>query len=239
MNVWEIYQFINFRANKEQSGRSYTPEQFNISAKAVNIDLFKVKAGLPEEYRPGAPFPRQAWQITQKITDDLRRFMFVMGIDGPQLQINKHGLATLPTDYIRESSIVYDNGKTVGCETEEGWVAVEPVTDGVWADRLSSSIKYPDKEYPICRFMGNKIEFRPKNLRSVNMTYLRIPQPAVLGYTIDDNNDIVYNAATSTQFEWPEDLHTDIANMMFIWLGENLSSQMMIQEGQQRKNQGQ
>jgi len=239
MNVWEIYQFINFRANKEQSGRSYTPEQFNISAKAVNIDYFKVKAGLPEEYKPGFPFPRQAWQITQKITDDLRKFMWVMGINGAQLQINRHGLATLPSNYVRESSIYYDNGQTVNCETDERWVPIEIIDDSQWGDRLTSSIKYPDKEYPVCRFIGNQIEFRPKSLKAVNMTYLRLPDAAVLGYTIDGNNDIVYNPTTSVQFEWPEDCHTDIANMMLIWLAENLSNPMMIQEGQQRKNQGQ
>jgi hypothetical protein len=238
MTVWEIYQFIEFRANKDQSGRSYTPEQFNLACKAVNIEYFKLKAGLPEEYRVGAPMPRQAWQLTQKITDDLRMFMHVMGIDGPQLQINRFGLATLPANYVRESSIMYDNGQTVGCTTEEGWVPVEVVTDAVWADRIGSSLKYPDKENPFCRFIGSRVEFRPK-IPSVNMTYLRMPNPAILGYTIDSNNDIVYNPATSTQFEWPEDTHTDIANNLYSWLGENLNSPLMIQQAERRKMQGQ
>lgn len=239
MNIWEIYQFIQFRANKEQSGRSYTPDQFNLACKAVNIEYFKLKAGLPEEYQVGAPMPRQAWQLTQKITDDLRKFMHVMGVDGPQLQINRYGLATLPSNYVRESSIVYDYAQTNDCETEEGWVQVEVVTDAVWADRLSSSIKYADKEYPICRFIGDRIEFRPKTLKTVNMTYLRMPEAAVLGYTIDNNNDIVYNPSTSTQFEWPEDTHTDLANSLYSWLGENLNSPLMIQQAERRKLQGQ
>lgn len=239
MTVWEIYQFIEFRANKDQSGRSYTPEQFNLACKAVNIEYFKLKAGLPEEYRVGAPMPRQAWQLTQKITDDLRMFMHVMGIDGPQLQINRFGLATLPANYVRESSIMYDNASTLNCESVEGWTAVEVVTDAVWSDRLASSLKYPDKEYPICRFIGGRIEFAPKDLKYVSMTYLRMPNPAILGYTIDSNNDIVYNPATSTQFEWPEDTHTDIANWMYSWLGENLNSPLMIQQAERRKMQGQ
>ena len=239
MTVWEIYQFIEFRANKDQSGRSYTPEQFNLACKAVNIEYFKLKAGLPEEYRVGAPMPRQAWQLTQKITDDLRIFMHVMGIDGPQLQINRFGLATLPANYVRESSIMYDNASTVNCESVEGWTAVEVVTDAVWSDRLASSLKYPDKEYPICRFIGGRIEFAPKDMKYVSMTYLRMPEAAVLGYTIDSNNDIVYNPATSTQFEWPEDTHTDIANWMYSWLGENLNSPLMIQQAERRKMQGQ
>ena len=239
MTVWEIYQFIEFRANKDQSGRSYTPEQFNLACKAVNIEYFKLKAGLPEEYRVGAPMPRQAWQLTQKITDDLRMFMHVMGIDGPQLQINRYGLATLPANYVRESSIMYDNASTVNCESVEGWTAVEVVTDAVWSDRLASSLKYPDKEYPICRFIGGRIEFAPKDLKYVSMTYLRMPEAAVLGYTIDSNNDIVYNAATSTQFEWPEDTHTDIANWLVSWLAENLNTPMLIQQAERRKMQGQ
>lgn len=239
MNIWEIYQWVQFRANKEQSGRTYTPDQFNLACKAVNIEFFKLKAGLPEEYRPGNPFPRQAWQLTQKITDDMRRFMWIMGIDGPQLQIDRHGIATLPSNYVRESSISYDLGDTVDCVTEEGWVPVEVVTDAVWADRLNSSIKYPDREYPICRFKGNQAEFRPKNLRSVNLTYLRLPNDAVLGYTIDDNNDIVYNPATSTDFEWPVDTHTDLANFLFQWLSQNLLFQQANEWAQKRKIEGQ
>jgi hypothetical protein len=165
--------------------------------------------------------------------------MHVMGIDGPQLQINRFGLATLPANYVRESSIMYDNASTVNCESVEGWTPVEVVTDAVWADRLRSSLKYPDKEEPICRFIGGRIEFAPKDLKYVSMTYLRMPNPAVLGYTIDSNNDIVYNPATSTQFEWPEDTHTDIANWLYLWLGDNLSSPLMIQQAERRKMQGQ
>ena len=242
MNVWDIYELINFWSNKEQSGRSYTPEQLNIGFKAIDIDFLKLKYGLPEDYRPGQPIPRQAWQITQKITDDLRRLKVVMGGKGtPLLKIDQYGYADIPKDYIHYSSLRYD--KTINSEcgepNEETSTPIEVLGDDDFDARLWSELKKPWTKYPFCRINNDHIEFRPKDARFAVFSYIRMPKPAVLGYTIDANNDIVYAPLASTQLEWPEDMHTDIANRLFYWLQGNLQSQLGIQLGASRQDKGQ
>ena len=72
MNVDQLYQFINFIANKESSGAHMGPDEFNELLPRAQDDFFIKRYGVPEDYQPGRPFPRQAFELTQKILDDLR-----------------------------------------------------------------------------------------------------------------------------------------------------------------------
>jgi hypothetical protein len=242
MNIWDIYQFNLVRLNKHQSGRTITPEEFNIVAEMLNWVYFKVKLGLPEQYQPGMPFPPQAWQVSQKITDDLANFIVWMG--GPDhglLKIDKYGIAEIPSDYVAFSSSYYDVTEQVDCSNiKTKHRAVEFLTDALFADRQQSVIKEPTKLYPVAKWIGNgKIKFAPIDLKFVNFTYLREPQVPVLGYTIDANNDIVYDPTTSTQFEWPQICLTDLANLIFEIMSQNIKSQLDIEMAVQRKISGQ
>ncbi len=242
MNVWEIYQLINTWINKDQSGRSFTVEQFNIALQAIDIDFLKLKYGLPEDYKPGQPIPRQAWQVTQKITDDLRHLKVILGGRGnPLLKVDTDGYANIPEDYIHYSSLRYD--KTVNSEcgetNEETSVVIEELVDDKFDARLQSKIKKPYTKYPICRFNNDHIEFRPKNIRFVIISYIRMPIPGILVCTEDSNNDLVYDPINSRQIEWPADMHTDVANRIYLWLSVSIQNQLSAQAANARKNEGQ
>lgn len=242
MNIWDIYQFNLVRMNKHQSGRSFTPEEFNLVAKLLNFVYFKVKVGLPEAYQPGNPFAPQAWQVSQKITDDMLPFIkWLGGPDYPVMSLDKYGVAQVPSDYVAFSSCYYEYGTQTNCEdVATSNRSVQFVTDATFADRQQSVIKNPTRKYPIAKWAGNnKIQFAPKDLRFVHFTYLREPAVPVLGYTIDENNDIVYDPSTSTQFEWPQVTLPDIANLIFEIMSENIKSELDIQSAVQRKIQGQ
>jgi hypothetical protein len=243
VNIFEIYEYVLFKANKEQSGNTFTPDKFNLTCKIVNLEYFKLKVGLPEAYVPGKPFPPQAYQISQKMTDDIMPFIkWLGGPDYPILSLDQYGVGIIPPDYVAYSSCYYDYvAKGANCDTEETITPreVEFITDANWSDRVSSKIDYPDKKYPCAKWIGNnKIQFLPRDLKSVNFTYLREPIAPVLGYTYDGNNDIVYNPTTSTQFEWPQVCLSDIANMIYSIMAGNLKSQIDIQLANQRKAGG-
>ena len=55
MNIWEIYQFIQFRANKKNSQGVVIPLTSSISPKAVNIEYF-AESGI-------------AWRVPSRRTD--------------------------------------------------------------------------------------------------------------------------------------------------------------------------
>jgi len=79
MNVQGIYELVNFLADKYQS-RQISPNEFNLAMAAANLDLWKVKVGAPEEYKVNLPFSAQAWQVSNKISDDMRKFITKLNI---------------------------------------------------------------------------------------------------------------------------------------------------------------
>lgn len=240
MTIWDIYNYCLLRLNKDQSGRSITIPQFNLAAEVVSYEYFKLKVGLPEQYQPGKPFPPQAWQVSRKITDDMQHLLKWMGgPDYPQLTIDKYGIAEVPSDYFAFSSCYYNYVVQEDCDDMDTKPKeVDFLTDAEWSDRMNSVIVKPELAFPIAKMGGGKIQFAPKKLRAVDFTYLREPATPVLAYTIDGNNDYVYDEANSTQFDFPQVCLPDIAAMLYDIMAGNLKSQLDLQIAQQRKAQG-
>lgn len=226
MTVEEIRQWVDFELNKNQTGGTLSPEEYNLCLSWANQEYFKIKYGLPEQYRPGMPLPAQAWSVTQENIDALSPFLTAKGgRDYPQLKIDIDGRATIPSDYVHASSIRYND------------LAVEILSNDVVGNRLQSPITYPDKKYPICTFYSGYIQFYPKDLGYVNFDYLRMPETPVWAYTIV--NDVpVYNPIASVQLEYAPIYHMDIANLIVSYAASNLRDQLAIQLAEQRKIQG-
>jgi len=241
MNVQEILNYVNFRLNKEQSGRSMTEDQYNLILQVINIEYMKWKYGLPEEYQPGSPIPRQFWEATQKITDDMRWAKVKMGgQEGGQMVIDVNGIAQIPSDYLHYSSIWFNylkNNKECGNPPSKKVYSVEVLFDAQVGDRITHPVKGPTLKYPFCCFYNSYIEFWPKELGAVEFTYIRVPRTPVYAYTVV-NDEPVYNAAGSVQLEWPVDCHADIANLIVNLASENLRDQFMNQVSEQRKERG-
>jgi len=70
--LWEQWELVNYIANKDFEGNVITPERFNQLIKIVNLDLFKIKMGLPEEYQPGNPIPRQTIDLNSRLTSETK-----------------------------------------------------------------------------------------------------------------------------------------------------------------------
>lgn len=238
--IWDIYQYNLIRMNKHQSGRSIPIPDFNLVARIATYEYFKLKVGLPEQYRPGQPFPPQAWQVSKKITDDMQHLLvWKGGPDYPALTIDKYGIAEIPSDYFAFSSCYYNYVVQNSCDDiDEKPKEVDFLTDAEWSDRMNSVIVPPTKEYPVAKMAGGVIQFAPKNLKTVNFTYLREPATPVLAYTLDGNNDYVYDAANSVQFDFPQVCLPDIANLIFEIMSQNIKSELDLQLAQNRKSQG-
>ncbi len=241
MNVSEILQYVNFRLNKEQSGRSMTEDQYNLILQVINVEYMKWKYGLPEEYQPGSPIPRQFWEATQKITDDMRWAKVKMGgQEGGQMVVDTNGIAQIPSNYLHYSSIWFNylkNNPECGKPASKKVFPVEVLFDDQVGDRITHPVKGPTLKYPFCCFYNDYIEFWPKTLGNVEFTYIRIPTTPVYAYTVV-NDEPVYNAAASVQLEWPVDCHADIANLIVGLASENLRDQFMKQVSTERRERG-
>ena len=226
MNVDEIKKWVEFELNKNQSGNTLNKDEYNLALSMANASYFKTKYGLPEEYQPGKPLPRQAWAVTQENIDAMTPFLMGKGgRDLPQLKIDINGFASYPSDYVHHSAIRY-NGRPV-----------EVISNDVIGDRVSSPIVYPDKKYPVCSFYAGYIRFYPADLGYVDMDYLRFPATPVWAATIL-NDEYVYNPAGSTQLEWPVQTHQDLAALVLQYASINIRDFNVEQLSQRRKIDG-
>lgn len=242
MNIWEVYNYNNTLLNKEQSGRSFTAEQFNEVAPFALYEFIKQKGGLPENYQIGAALSPQMWQASQVITDALEQLLTWMGgPDYPLLAMDQYGVADKPTDYLAFSSCYFNEWVEDEKDCTKGEYkprTLEFIPDALWPDRLASPVNKPTFKYPVAKWAGGKIQFAPVSMRMVNFTYLRKPKTPFLAVTIDENNDYVYDAANSVQFDVPDLFVPDVAAIIRQYQAGNIQSQLYIQLAEQRKQRG-
>ena len=223
MNIHEIYQGVLFYLNKDQFGRHLSVSKFNSMIPVVEIDLFKQRYGLPQEYQPGMPIPRMSYEISQKISDDISPMKVWMGSpNGPNpMAVNSDGIAQIPSDYVHFSS----------SRTMEGY-PVEILQDTKFNERLMNPNRTPSFRYPIMTMYAGYIQVMPKDLVNLHFVYLRLPVHARLVVTVDPNTDVeTYDSLNSLQTEFPADMHTEYIRRMVLNMGINIRSEILLQYG--------
>src|ERR1017187_1511183 len=134
MTVGEIFDSMQF-VNKKLLSGAIQPDSFNLALNVVNIDTFNLKTGLVQEYRPGDPRPRQAYEVSVRITDDIKKFRKYVDI-----QTNGYNQYVQPGDYGAFSSMRYPRYITKRGKPEVDWRVVNILTDEEYNDRISSKL---------------------------------------------------------------------------------------------------
>lgn len=226
-NINDVYEFVQFQLNKNQSGNTLSQDEFNRCAAWANLEYFKFNFGLPEQYQVGQPVAKINYENTQLITDRLKKFkQFMGGKNLPDLAIDINGYASYPPDYVHYSSIRY-NGKDV-----------IPVRDGNLGSALDNSITAPTKDYPIMVFYDDFMQFYPPDLGFVKFSYLRLPVTPFWAVSVGSDDSYTYLPNSSTQFEWPQECLTDISALILQYASVNLKSQLNITMAENRKDKG-
>lgn len=235
-NINDIYLLCYTLADKYQS-RQLSDAEFNQLIDASNLDLWKLKVGLPEEYQINAPFARQAWQVSNKISDDMRYF-----ITQSDITKNSSGIFTYPTDYGAFSSMRYDrilNDEDCGTPDQKTRT-VELVTDAELSERLDNTIIPPDYDYPVGAWYGSGWKVYPTIIKKVNLTYLRLPTTPYRNYTLDPVTDLTqYNPTGSVQLDYPKSLWVDFAYIVLKKMAINIREEELYQMAESRQIKGQ
>jgi len=234
MTVQGVYLLTNFFADKFGS-RQISDDEYNTAMAAASLELFKTKVGIPEEYQVGQAKSRQEWQVTTKISDDMRKFVTEVEID------KVGGVFPYPPDYGAFSSLRYSRILNNGCDTPDVRTrTIELVTDGELSDRLDNTVVYPDFDYPVGAWYSNGWKVFPKIIEKVDLTYLRIPVTPFRNYTIDPATDLTtYQPIGSVQIEYPETLHIDFTYRVLKYLAINIREEMLYEVANQRQMIGQ
>ena len=218
MSLWEIYSLIKFITNKDFSGNVITPENFNELIKVVNIDLFRKKYGLPEEYQPGRPVPNEHVDITLKNTDDLKIFRKSL-VNTPVTL----GVLPYPSDYAHRDEIVYNFVKNIDGMNVPLPRGVEILNESQMSQRRGNYTKQPTTGHPCGVLRLDGIHIYPETISAVDFYYFRFPNDPVFAYVRGDGF-ITYDPVGSTEFEWVRDEHLTLTRMIlsYIWLKQYL-----------------
>lgn len=237
ININDLYRFVQFISNKEQSGY-VKPTEFNMAVDRAQMQLFMERYNNPAEYQPGRPIPRVSYQQTQKISDDLRPFIKK---SVKTLASGKLLWSTL-NDYIHISSLRVNYNSTNNCgETTTKKKGVKVIDDAELSTYLDSSLLKPTDRYPIAAIYNGYLQLYPETINKLEITYLSRPQRPSDGqfWKYDISNDLpVYNSSTSTNLAWSDELFNEIAIRVLSFIGINLRENVLSQYAEIKKTQG-
>jgi len=236
----EMYDLINFITNKDFSGNIVTPDRFNALIKVVNLDLFRNKYGLPEEYQPGRPIPKEYVEITLKNMDDMKAFKVYL----PNVTL-ANGVLLYPADYAHRDEVIYNftiNIDKVATVLPRG---VEILRESQLSTRMGNFTKRPNTRMPVgvVRQDGIHIfpykysKYTPDFITTVDFSYYRWPINPEFSYTLGDGY-ITYEPTKSIEPEWPEDEHITLVRMILEYLGVNLREEEVVNYAETKLREG-
>lgn len=232
MTLWEQFTLIKFIVNKDFSGNIITPEMFKDLIKVVNIDLFRNKYGLPEEYQPGRPIPVEYADITLKNTDDLKAFKVYL----PNTPVVV-GILPYPLNYAHRDTVTYPFSKTINGVVTVLPKPVEILREEQFNSRNGNYTKRPTTSNPIGVVRSDGIHIRPFTILSVDFAYFRWPIDPIFNYQLNDGY-ITYVPSMSQEYEFPKDEHMTLVSMMLQYIGVNLREADIVQYSELKKKEG-
>ena len=231
MNLFNQYNFIRYIANKDYGGNMYTPDQHALNVKYANMECFKIKMGLPEDFQPGAPITRQSFDISKRMNADtnfLNQYESAEAVAG--------GYFAKLSGYFCINDMRYGYQRTVDGSSKTIWKPVEELTEAEFTDRMGNYTKEPTYVDPVCVQRGSNIYVYPSGIVQVQFVWVKYPTEPVFNYTQQTG---YIEAASSTEFEWPQHvIDVDITLILLKYIGINLREDQLLQYAQQHKAQG-
>jgi hypothetical protein len=228
--IFYLYRYINFLLNKY----NYYQDREDVMDAIHNasMTLFMQRYGNPQEYQPGRPLPRVGYQLTQKVTDDLRGFLRELTyapdpavgeefITGSQIQF--------PQDMAHPTSLTWKDADYTS--------PVIQVDDDKVAEKLRCPITGPTAEFPVAEVLSDGVRVYPQPTGKLTLKYLAYPVRPHYATTLVGGEE-VYDDANSIDIGWPETTFRQIAMIALGDFGINLKDQQVQQYSEYRKREG-
>ena len=232
MRIFQMYELMNFIINKDYEGNAFTPSQLADLVKVANLELFKIKMGLPEDYSPGQPLSRQGLDLTQRLTDETR---FLKKLD-PTITVAS-GVIAYPSDYFTISALRHNYPRTIDGAATAIPRPIEILTEDEYSDRAGKWLKRPTTWDPVAVIRDDGIHVYPNSIASAEIAYIKYPEEPIFAYTLHTGY-ITEDVPGTTEFEWPEILHMDLVRIMLSFTGVHLRDEQLFQYAEQKKAAG-
>lgn len=242
MDIEKIDKTVTDISNKKLSG-GLSPDTRNRYYDLVNIDLLKLKAGLPEDYQKGDYTSKQGIEVTFKISDDIKNFL----VDGVDIPRNASGYFPYPGNYAAYNYMMFGYIKNNCKDTSITWKSTEPVTGSERAIRLGSHLLKPTKKRPIVRWTAGGWGIDPDTIKQIRVFYLRLPATPFRNYYKVGDQDLfdrtgalstAYPGIPSVDAEWPETMLGDFVIRVCRYAGIELREDELVQFAEARKSKG-
>lgn len=219
-SIYYLVNYIGFLLNKSAYYKS--KQEIVDAIDHAQLGLFIEKLGNTAKYQVSHPIPPVSYQITKKVSEDLRPFL------------NEQTLTLTASKFILPTGFVYPTS----LRKSQGGRKIDVVDDDKVAQRLESQLLEVSEDYPIAEILNNGYRVYPSTLTSVYLKYLRTPVKPIYAVTIDVNDNEVYNDAASVDVEWSALAQEELIARALPALGLNLKDAGVINFGNYRTQQG-
>jgi len=230
MNVNEIYRLVNYIADKDFSGNTLKPDDYNLLLKVVNINLFEL------EFENMVAVSQRENKPMDKIIYDsrgLREFIVRKNL----VSTNDFGIFQFESDYRENITMFVREVEGNGPSGLVGTFAkkrIELVSFDEFSRRNENiiSLYIPDHPIAFLEYGGVNFQIYPRNIRGIEHIYLIQPITPFFAFTIDSLGRIVYNYGASTQLRWNNYMHYKFAMLILKEMGINLRENQVIEYAQ-------
>ena len=208
MTIDELYQYVQFAANKEQRGY-VKPSEFNMLATRAQIDVIQDRYG---KHTRGGQVANSKKQ-THSVLDDIEGAVTTATLTY-SASTNRW---SYPTDFLHFMTLVHNEN------------SVDLSTQDQLRNKLSSSLLPPTINNPIAVMDKNGFDIYTSPSTSgiqtgtVKLTYIQVPTAPNWGFQLV-NNIYVHDGSSSNtvQLSLGESTHMEIANRILGYIGINL-----------------
>lgn len=223
-----VKKYTEFLVRKNNS-QYLSPDQFNLIINRASRTIFVKRTGNPHDYQVGAPVPRMGFQITQKITEDLKRFQ-----ENANLVLSAQGRVTYPSNLAYTIPGIFYKTQKQGTDR---YVEVEIIDKDKEGYRLGSAIMFPTRLRPIAVFESTYLQVYPVGISNIKFPYLRYPSDAVWAYTVT-NGRPVFDPVKSVDLEWEDMVVNDIIMQALKSIGISIKDADVMSFAQSESMQG-
>lgn len=222
MTIDEVYQLVNYVANKNQSGNTFKPAQFNLLAKVAQLEFISKRLGNTKALNP-AGTPSFGYKSNRKVDEDLRPLVY-----GPitiPVTVNT-GVFSYPDRYMWPDAVHKNDFNPITEVDSDEYPFVK-----------NSTFQSPTEDYPIVIYRNPYGFIDPYSIGSFGMSYVKAPPDPIWGYS-DVNNAPVYNPATSVGLSVNPytNAHLEICLIILQKVGVNLDMATLMQYAAGKEN---
>ena len=215
VNVNTVYRTVLLIINKEQRGY-ITPDEFNKTATQVQLEIFnEYFEDLTQQLRLSSndsEYSNRIKNLEQKIA-----IFQTDGICTPGV-----GFFNIPTaaDFYKLGTVIYNDEKEI-----------QYVQPNELLELNLSPITKPTKYWPVYTFKDFKIKVYPTPAVTdvISCTYVRKPADPVWNFTLGLNQQYIYDATSSVQFELHPIEQTNLITRILLYSGIVIEDPQIIQ----------